>query len=395
MRFLILNTDYHEFLRGLYTQHPELEHQSYEEQMQARVDSLFGVADFYSSNLRRLGHEAYDIHANNQFMQQAWARERSIRIEEPGPVHQQIRKVLQRTRRVGARTPLRHLKPLLRPLLRPLAGKDSWFYQILAAQIEQYKPDVLLNQDMAGIDAGFLREMKPYIRLLCGQIASPLREEVDMGCYDLVISSLPNFVDYFRRKGLPAELQRLAFEPHIFDKLRDEDTKVSVSFVGSLSTDHRERVELLENLCARLDVNVWGQGVEGLPTTSPIRRCHRGQAWGIGMYRILRNSKISLNHHIGVAEDYANNMRLFEATGVGVMLITDWKKNLSDLFEPGREVIAYRSPEECVELIGYYLEHDDERETIGRAGQERTHKEHNYHQRMEEFVKLTERCLQR
>ena len=41
MRFLILNTDYPEFLRWLYAQHPGLENQSYEEQM--RVESPFGV----------------------------------------------------------------------------------------------------------------------------------------------------------------------------------------------------------------------------------------------------------------------------------------------------------------------------------------------------------------
>ena len=41
--------------------------------------------------------------------------------------------------------------------------------------------------------------------------------------------------------------------------------------------------------------------------------------------------------------------RLFEATGVGTLLVTDWKKNLHEMFEPGKEVIVYHSPEECAE----------------------------------------------
>ncbi len=53
MRFLILNTDYPEFLWWLYAQHPGLEEKSYEEQMRARAESLFGVSDFYSSNLQK------------------------------------------------------------------------------------------------------------------------------------------------------------------------------------------------------------------------------------------------------------------------------------------------------------------------------------------------------
>ena len=65
LRFLILNTDYPEFLHWLYKKHNGLENQPYEEQMRVRNESLFGVADFYSSNLRKFGHEAWDIHANN------------------------------------------------------------------------------------------------------------------------------------------------------------------------------------------------------------------------------------------------------------------------------------------------------------------------------------------
>jgi len=56
VKFLILSTDYPEFLRWLYAQHPGLEKQPYEEQMRARIESLFGVADFYSSNLRKIGY---------------------------------------------------------------------------------------------------------------------------------------------------------------------------------------------------------------------------------------------------------------------------------------------------------------------------------------------------
>ena len=72
------------------------------------------------------------------------------------------------------------------------------------------------------------------------------------------------------------------------------------------------------------------------------------------MFSLLHRSKLTLNKHIDVSENYANNMRLFEATGTGACLITDWKDNLADLFEPQKEVVAYRSSEECLDLIAYY-----------------------------------------
>ena len=83
-------------------------------------------------------------------------------------------------------------------------------------------------------------------------------------------------------------------------------------------------------------------------------------------------------------------MRLYEATGMGALLITDWKQNLHELFEPGTEVVTYRSVEECVELIRHYLAHPAERETIARAGQARTLRDHTYRQRVEEMVSIIE-----
>ena len=43
------------------------------------------------------------------------------------------------------------------------------------------------------------------------------------------------------------------------------------------------------------------------------------------------------------------------------------------MFDPGSEVVTYRTPEECVEVIDYYLEHTAERETIAGNGQQRTY----------------------
>src|SRR5689334_9037645 len=75
MKILILNTDYPEFLADLYAENPGLEDRPYSEQVRVRYESLFGVADFYSSALRDLGHDARDIFVNNEAMQAAWARE--------------------------------------------------------------------------------------------------------------------------------------------------------------------------------------------------------------------------------------------------------------------------------------------------------------------------------
>jgi hypothetical protein len=375
MRWLILNTDYPEFLRWLYAEHPELGHKPYDEQMRVRMDSLFGVADFYSNNLCKLGHEAWDIHVNNEALQRAWAAERNISLPPP-------RLSLQFRLRRGVMP------------WASVAPDQGWTMAVLAAQIKHYKPDVILNQDLRAVGGQFLKQAGSSVQLVIGQCAAPLAKTVDLNGYDLMLSSLPNFVERFRSDGLKAELHRFGFEPRILELLDQPEQMTDASFVGTLSRDHQTRVALVEHLCRSTPLLVWGQGAGNLARGSSIRRRHQGKAWGKHMYQILRDSRVTLNHHIGVAEQYANNMRLYEATGAGALLVTDWKQNLQEMFEPGKEVITYRSPIECAELIEYYLGHETERASIARAGQQRTLREHTYERRMQELVEIVSRYIQ-
>lgn len=394
MRFLILNTDYLEFLGWLYAQHSGLENQSYEEQLRVRRESLFGLADFYSVNLCKLGHEAQEIYVNNEFMQKAWAKEQGVKIKEAAGIFKKQWGLLRKARTIGVKTPLRYLHPFFRPFLRRLDKVYfSWFYDILIQQIKHYKPDILLNQAMYMVRTQFLKEVKPYLRLLVGQIASPLPRDENFSIYDLIISSLPNFVSYFRSLGISSEIHRLGFEPRILSPLKEDDSPISLSFVGSLSPSHKSRIALLEYLCNYFEIKIWGVGIENLPKESPIHKHFMGNAWGIQMYKILKRSRIVLNSHIDIANSWANNMRLFETTGVGTFLITDGEKNLHEIFEPGKEVVLYRTPEECAKLIKYYLEHEEERKDIARAGQKRTLREHTYLQRMQELVEIVKKYL--
>lgn len=86
-------------------------------------------------------------------------------------------------------------------------------------------------------------------------------------------------------------------------------------------------------------------------------------------------------------------MRVYQATGVGALLVTDWKENLHEMFEPGKQAVASPSAEECIELIDYYLKHDEERRTIAQAGQRRTFGEHSYHKRTQELLEIVNKYL--
>ena len=199
----------------------------------------------------------------------------------------------------------------------------------------------------------------------------------------------------FRSKniGIASEYFKIGFEPDILKKLTLLPKKYDAIFVGGISRHHIASVEIFEYLAKNTNIDFWGYGAKKIPAGSPILVRHHGEAWGLDMYNILYNSKISINRHIDAAENYANNMRLYESTGVGTMLITDYKDNLNELFEVGKEIETYKTKEELLEKINYYLVDEDERQKIALAGQQRTLKDHTYEKRMIELINILNKYL--
>src|SRR5256885_2550945 len=218
MRILVLNADYPRFLDWLYRREQELETAPYARQMAVRNASLFGVADFYSRNFAAAGHSAAEIHVNNPWLQSAWAREHGMAtapVEPRGASAAALPGWLQR-----AVTPL---KPMLRPLARKVGLSprlDAQAEAILLAQIEDFKPDLVLNQDTFHVDPRLMRRIKAIGNpILIGQIGIAPSRGVDWSVYDLMMSQLSATVDFFRRLGVRAEVNHLAFEPALLEAL--------------------------------------------------------------------------------------------------------------------------------------------------------------------------------
>jgi hypothetical protein len=360
--------------------------------MAARNASLFGVADFYSRNFSALGHAAAEIHVNNAWLQAAWAREHGMAIKAAGPATTSGRTALPAWLQ-RAVTPL---KPMLRPLARKVGLSprlDAQAEAILLAQIEEFKPDLVLNQDTFHVDPALMRRIKAIGNpILIGQIGIAPSRGVDWSVYDLMMSQLSATVDFFRRLGVRAEVNHLAFEPALLDLLPPAPAiDIHISFVGTVSPDHRQRIALLEAVARRYDLKVFGNPPQALPASSPLHRCFQGEVWGADMYQTLRRSHITLNSHIDMAGREAGNMRLFEATGVGTFLLTDFKDNLHTLFEPDGDVATWRSIDDCLATIASADADEGVRAAIARAGQARTMAQHTYRHRAAEILGFVEK----
>lgn len=348
-RILFVNTCYTGFLKRLYQKYPALAGLSYWQQKRFIQEACFGDSDFYSSGMSAVGWDSEDILFNCPDLQAVWAREQG------------------------------------------LPDQDAWM--IALEQVRRFQPDIVYLQDLNLATTAFLERLRSHTALIAGQIASPLPPQTDLAGIDILFSSFPHFVQEFRRLGKTAWYQPLAFEPRLIQRLPRRERVYPATFVGGISPNHGKGLEILQAVADIVPIDFWGYGAAVLSQESPIRRRYHGEAWGLDMFAVLQQSVLTLNRHIDVAGDYANNMRLFEATGCGALLITDYRSNLHELFEIGKEVVAYRSPEEAAALIKYYLANPGEAADIARAGQKRTLLNHTYARRMEQTAEILRRHL--
>jgi spore maturation protein CgeB len=265
--------------------------------------------------------------------------------------------------------------------------------ELVLAQAEAFRPDVVYVQNLSVLAPPTLRHLRAGTLLLAGQIASELPATEQLEPFDVIFTSFPHFLDRFRRLGIAGEYLPIGFDPRVLEYVSTE-RRYGAVFAGSLGRLQHDRGNAaLAAAAEQTAIDFWGRGYEDWPEGSAVRRQYRGEAWGLDMYRVLAAARISLNRHIDVAEDNANNMRLYESTGIGTMLLTDAKRNLGELFDVGTEVVAYTDAADLAEKIAYYLEHDDEREAIAAAGQQRTLREHTYADRMRDLVAMLEQHL--
>lgn len=392
------------YLRDFYEKRPELKNQTYSVQHAALIEDCFGSADFWTKAFEKLGYETTDIIANAEFLQASWAKENDVAFD-----------------------------------------KNEEPFKVAAAQIKKFRPDVLLVADYSTVTAEFLRNIRrecPSIRLILGWCGAPYKDLSIIREWDVALSCVPELVAEFRAQNLRSFHINHAFAPRILDKIDTESPpNADFAFIGSIVKQnqfHVERERLLLELVEKTDLQIWSDvkrpsfrrrsensarrkareivsaardagisekllnnlplvrkvakwdapPISGQFIDERIARRTRPPIFGIEMFQQLRDARVIFNNHIDISPVSASNMRLFETTGIGTCLLTDWKENISDLFEPDVEVLTYRSAAECAEKVKYVLEHETERRRIAEAGQLRTLREHTFENRTVEIDKI-------
>ncbi len=347
---------YHQYLIDFYSAHRELDNLSYSQQMNLLMGDCFGWANFWKINLEKTGmFEVFEVVTNAEKIQKQWAKECNVKY-----------------------------------------SKANWLQDILEAQVRVFGPEVFFAHDYSNLNFSFRdRIRKKYgVKTIIGWDGiAQNNPEAYQGC-DIVLSCNEDTVKFYKQKGFKSYFFPFGFETSVLDKLVKRDPLRDVVFSGSLFAGnnlHNERIKFLFKIASKINLDLWVSGISRRDFLNPfylkdqlgvsmvdyfgalkIVLSNHGPVFGLRMYQLLSDAKITLNHHIDSSGTKAGNMRLFEATGVGSCLVTDWKPNISNFFEPDKEIVVYKNLEECLEKVNYLLNNEAKRKEIAAAGSRKT-----------------------
>lgn len=374
MKVIFATTCYEQFLKEFHESNASLHGKPFSERMEIFLrDSFFGAAPFYTKHFRMLGIET-QFHILNAEEQKQWAQEQNVSYNDSYKLGMRFRKKY---------IPWIEYK-----------RNDIWMKEIFLEQVKLFKPDVIVSMNIHVLSGEIAKELKKHCKFLVGQCASPAGN-IDISSYDLIVTTLPSYIEMFRNKGIKSEYLKLGFPTDVLRKLEPHEApETNIVFAGGIGgVNHKERIEILESLLTLEKTRIYGYLKSGINMSSPLRRLNISPLFGLPMFQAFYDSRIVFNNHIDIAGKYAANMRMYEATGVGSLLLTDYKDNIHEIFEPDKEIVVYKSAEECFEKAKYLLEHEDKRAEIAEAGQKRTLAEHTYKHRSEELLEIINRYI--
>ncbi len=393
-RFVKISNYYNDLLRSYYQNNPELINFSYQQQYDHFMKQDFGWSDYFKIHLNNIGVEAYEIIGNGSQMQKAWAKEHGFEYNN----------------------------------------------ELIIQQLKIYNPDVLLVHDFNMLTPAYIRRLKnelPNLKQLIGYCCSPFsKDNLEVfRCYNYILTCSPLFAGIFEENNIKCYLFPHGFESSLAEKVSKTDSSKETDFIfiGSFiqSSDyHDERIKIIESLIKeKIELQIYsnikdeknanlilrqvdymiaqilkklklqsiGQNIQlinkamtlnAMPKKSRfsntfLSKVIKQPLYGLQMLNAIAGAKIGFNIHGGIAGNYAANIRMFEVTGAGTLLLTDHKKNIRDFFEPDYEIITYSSFEECIEKVRWLLNNPDKTNAISKAGQLRCLKDHSIKNRVE------------
>jgi spore maturation protein CgeB len=284
-------------------------------------------------------------------------------------------------------------------------------YSDIKNLIIKEKADVLLVDNCFPYHPEFLKRIYIYkvLRTSDGPICAYDRDFAYLHAYDHILYHSPA---YSKDMGMDEKLvycgsKRIDFWPLAsFDAISDSSRTdadilsgvrdIDVIFIGAL---HLNKMPLIAAVKKALGKKFILHGLTSLKKNIYFNIKYGFLGWvkpvAFADYvKLYQRAKIGINiHNRG---DYTvGSYRLFDLPANGVMQISDGGEYLNKFFAVGKEIVAYRKADELIDLIKYYLAHDEERKQIALSGFRRVRKEYKIAEQLVNAGELIKKGLQK
>lgn len=257
--------------------------------------------------------------------------------------------------------------------------------EIVLAQLRHYQPDVLYLSDIPGFDFSILAELskRPFV---VGWHATSVSDRTPWSSFDLVLSGISRIREEVLQRGAKAAVRYMpaapAFVATTLTPPRRQGVVFSGSFYGGIHDQRAQQFRQLSQAVSSIGLDIHTPQPFALDAQDAIR--FHPAVFGHDVLSLYASHPVVLDSrgNFNLADNggprETSNMRIFEATRAGSLLLTEFSPNLSDYFELGQEIETYRSFDELVDKIRFYCSPDNEaaRQCIADAGLARVRREH-------------------
>jgi hypothetical protein len=186
---------------------------------------------------------------------------------------------------------------------------------------------------------------------------------------DLVLTTAPECCAWYAAEDCPALFWPLASDPDRFKPAPESAKRFDVTFVGNRYGLRGTIVDALA--AAGIAVETFGAGWPN----GPVDASQAAEIFGSSRI-ILGVGTIGHNTDL-----FTLKLRDFDAPMAGALYVTHRNPDLLRLYEEDREIVCYRSIDECIAKIRHYLTHAEARIAVAAAGARRARAEHTWDRR--------------
>ena len=387
MKIAFLSSIYEKHREQIYCKFKELHKESFEEQNNKIRDETICSMGEWPKYFKRINEECLMLCLNNPYLQNKWCLENDF-----------------------------------------IPSSQDVEYEIILEQLRRFKPTHLFVFGISYYSTKnrlqrILKECPSILKKICWY-GAPEGDILKLKNYDLVLTPSRELKDNLVSSGINSALLNHAFEPRTLDLIDSKRKTGNICFIGSLGLGndwHEERIEYLESISRYIKIDIYTNltkpsfyerlkrsfifyrhnmsrflnnysiftdkiryyaNKENLPVydrlhNSCILKMLNSSVYGLDMLNVLSSYKITFNKHIPMAGNWASNMRLTEAAGIGTCILSDHKLNNNDYFGIHEKYCTYRSKDDVIRKYNFLIENDDLLNTISNDIKNQTLANHN------------------